>query len=143
MKQDRTNSRSPVTVFLTIILVIQLIVVLYPIAFTISAAFTKSNSLASTSIVPFPRYPSLFQFRRLLTPANQFVKGTTDVLGTNYVHWYLNTLQIACMNTVLTVLLCSTVGYIFSRFTFPFRKTVMASMIILQMFPSFIGMIAT
>ena len=52
MKQDRTNSRSPVTVFLTIILVIQLIVVLYPIAFTISAAFTKSNSLASTSIVP-------------------------------------------------------------------------------------------
>jgi len=69
--------------------------------------------------------------------------GTTDVLGTNYVHWYLNTLQIACMNTVLTVLLCSTVGYIFSRFTFPFRKTVMASMIILQMFPSFIGMIAT
>ena len=143
MKQDRTNSHSPVTVFLTIILVIQLIVVLYPIAFTISAAFTKSNSLASTSIVPFPRYPSLFQFRRLLTPANQFVKGTTDVLGTNYVHWYLNTLQIACMNTVLTVLLCSTVGYIFSRFTFPFRKTVMASMIILQMFPSFIGMIAT
>ena len=143
MNENRTCSNSPVVIILTAILIIQLLVVLYPIAFTISAAFTKSNSLAATSIVPFPKEPSLYQFRRLLTPSDQFVKGTTDVHGTNYVHWYFNTLKVACLNTVLTVILCSLAGYIFSRFTFPFRRTVMASMVILQMFPSFIGMIAT
>lgn len=143
MKTNRTGSNSPVVVLLTLILIIQLLIVLYPIAFTVGASFTKSNSLASTSIVPFPKHPSLYQYRRLLTPPDELVKGTTDVHGTNYKVWYLNTLKVACMNTILTVILCSFSGYIFSRFKFPMRKTVMASMVILQMFPSFIGMIAT
>lgn len=87
--------------------------------------------------------PSLYQFRRLLTGSEQIVKGETTVHGTNYKNWYLNTLKIACMNTILTVFICTTTGYIFSRFSFTGRKQIMAGMIVLQMFPSFIGMVAT
>ncbi len=87
--------------------------------------------------------PSLYQFRRLLTSSEQVVKGETNVHGTNYKNWYLNTLKIACMNTILTVFICTTTGYIFSRFSFTGRKQIMAGMIVLQMFPSFIGMVAT
>jgi arabinogalactan oligomer/maltooligosaccharide transport system permease protein len=143
LKTGRLGRNSPIAVILTIILVIQVILVLYPIAFTVSASFTESNSLASTSLVPFPTHPSLYQYQRLLTNPDQLVAGTTDVHGTNYKVWYLNTLKIACLNTIITVLVCSFAGYIFSRFEFPFRKSVMASMVILQMFPTFIGMIAT
>lgn len=132
-----------VTTVLNTILIIQALLVIYPIAFTVSAAFTKSNSLSSTSIIPWPTKPSLYQFERLLTPSDQLVSGTTDVHGTNYIIWFANTLKIAIMNTILTVIICSTAGYIFSRFKFPLRKPLMASMIVLQMFPSFIGMIAT
>ena len=143
MKQHKITGNSLAAFFLTIVLVIQAILVLYPIAFTVSSSFTKSNSLASTSIVPFPKEPSLYQYQRLLTNPDDLVKGTTDVHGTNYKRWYLNTLFVACANTILTVILCTLAGYIFSRFLFPFKKTVMASIVILQMFPSFIGMIAT
>lgn len=92
--------------------------------------------------------PSLYQFRRLLTNADQEVPGSVanggrKVLGTNYKHWYLNTLIIAVLNTVITVFICTTAGYIFSRFRFAGRRQIMAGMIILQMFPSFIGMVAT
>ena len=91
--------------------------------------------------------PSFYQFKRLLTSADKFVDpvgpGTKKVLGTNYKHWYLNTLKVACMNTILTVFICTTAGYIFSRFKFTGRKQIMAGMIVLQMFPSFIGMVAT
>lgn len=87
--------------------------------------------------------PSLYQFRRLLTGSEQIVKGETTVHGTNYKNWYLNTLKIAIMNTILTVFICTTTGYIFSRFSFAGRKQIMAGMIVLQMFPSFIGMVAT
>jgi arabinogalactan oligomer/maltooligosaccharide transport system permease protein len=141
-----TTARSQSTiikVFLNIILLITVFIVLYPIAFTIGAAFTRSNSLASTSIVPWPKEPSLYQFQRLLTPSDQIVSGTTNVRGTNYITWYKNTLKIAIMNTILTVILCTTTGYIFSRFKFGLKKPLMASMIVLQLFPSFIGMIAT
>ena len=129
-KIEHTIRVSIPVILLTIILVIQVLLVLYPLAFTVSASFSDSNSLASTSIVPFKQKLSLYQYQRLFTQ-------------TNYFHWYLNTLIIASSNTVITVLVCSLCGYIFSRFTFPFRKPIMASMIILQMFPSFIGMIAT
>ena len=127
-KFRRSSAIAPI--FLTIILIIQVILILYPIAFTISSSLTESNSLASTSIVPFGNKVSLFQYKRLFT-------------NTNYFHWYMNTLIIAASNSVITVIVCSLCGYIFSRFWFPMKKPIMASMIILQMFPSFIGMIAT
>ncbi len=127
---ERTNRVSISVVLLTFILVIQVLLVLYPLAFTVSASFSDSNSLASTSIVPFKHKFSIYQYQRLFTESN-------------YFHWYLNTLIIATSNMFITVFVCSLCGYIFSRFTFPLRKPIMASMIILQMFPSFIGMIAT
>ena len=63
--------------------------------------------------------------------------------GTNYVKWYGNTLKIAALNVLFSLTVCVTAAYVFSRFRFPLRKPLMASMIVLQMFPSFIGMIAT
>ena len=129
-KKAKYNRATPGTIILTIILIIQVILVLYPIAFTISAAFIRDNSLSAVGTVPFSKPFSLAQYKRLFTQ-------------THYPHWYLNTLIVACWNTVITVVVCSLCGYIFSRFTFPFKKTVMASMLVLQMFPSFVGMIAT
>lgn len=129
MNNKKSSCRAITTMFLTAILIIQAILILYPIAFTISASFIKDNSLSAVGTVPFSRPFSLVQYHRLFTE-------------TNYGHWYLNTLKVACMNTIISVFVCSFTGYIFSRFWFPFKKTVMASMLVLQMFPSFIGMIA-
>ena len=71
---------------LKIILIIQAILILYPVAFTVSASFIADNSLSAVGTVPFSRPFSLLQFKRLFTE-------------TNYGHWYLNTLKVACMNT--------------------------------------------
>lgn len=128
--KSKSTGNIVVNCILHVVLIITAFVVLYPIAFTIGASFTKTNSLAATRLVPWPKEPSLYQFDRLF---NQ----------TRYLTWYKNTLKIAFMNTIVTVCLCSTVGYIFSRFKFLGKKPIMASMIVLQMFPSFIGMIAT
>ncbi|MBQ5471766.1 MAG: sugar ABC transporter permease [Treponema sp.] len=87
--------------------------------------------------------PSLYQFRRLLTDNDKLVKGETNVHGTNYKKWYFNTLKIAVLNTIITVFVCTLAGYIFSRFQFTGRKQLLSGMMILQMFPSFIGMVAT
>ncbi len=162
------GSITPVTFILNLILIINVLIVLYPVLFTISSSLTKSNSLAATSIIPFtkeedesitiknsdgtestklqphfkPAEISIYQYRRLLTGPDNLVKGETNVRGTNYKNWYLNTLKIACMNTVITVFVCCTAGYIFSRFNFTGRKQIMASLIVLQTFPSFIAMVA-
>lgn len=119
-----------ITFLLYSVLAVTTFVVLYPVTFTIGAAFTKTNSLAATRLIPWPEHPSLAQFERLFTK-------------TNYLIWYRNTFKIAVFNSLATLLVCVTSGYVFSRFRFRLRKPMMASMVILQMFPSFIGMIAT
>ena len=112
MANTKTHKKVSIPVILlTAILIIQVILVLYPIAFTVSASFIKENSLSAVGTIPFSRPFSLYQYKRLFTE-------------TYYGHWFLNTLKVACMNTCITVIVCSFTGYIFSRFSFPFRKTV-------------------
>lgn len=229
-----TSKATPVGIVLNIILFINVIIVLYPVLFTISSSFTKSNSLAATSVIPFTtqvdkeirddcqqcngagyipqsgmeyikvdtkfdenlneietsgpedrvcpeclgsgkgkntkvvhkfsfKKPTIYQYQRLLTSPDSLVKEyqknsegkwivdasgkkknmNNTVHGTNYKVWYLNTLKIAVMNTIITVFVCTLAGYIFSRFEFTGRKQIMGTLIVLQMFPSFIGMVAT
>lgn len=120
---------TPASIILTLILIIQVILIIYPVSFIISASFIKDSSLSAVGTVPFSKPFSLYQYKRLFTE-------------TQYIHWYLNTLYVATWNTFFTVVICSLTGYIFSRFMFPFKKTIMASMLVIQMFPSFVGMIA-
>lgn len=119
----------------------------------IDCSYCKGTGERGKLVAKFSlKKPSLWQYRRLLADPDEMVEHRTMVggeevvvtsHGTNYKTWYLNTLKIACMNTLLTVIICTTAGYIFSRFNFLGRKQIMAGMIVLQMFPSFIGMVAT
>lgn len=111
--------------FLTLIALI----VLYPVVYLISAAFTPGNSIANMSIVPFGKGFTLDHFTKL------FAKS-------NYLLWFKNTLTIAVGVSLATILVCTIAAYVFSRFRFPFKKGMMLSFLILQIFPSFLGMIA-
>ncbi len=103
--------------------------VLYPLVYVVSGSFAPGNSVASMSIVPFADGFTLKHFKHLL-------------FKTDYIHWFMNTLFIAFWTAVLTVFTASTSAYIFSRFKFAFKKSMMLALLILQIFPSFVGMIA-
>lgn len=126
------NTKSKQTVFKVVsctILVICSLVVLYPIVYVISAAFSPLNTYAGASIIPFADGFTTTQFVKLFNE-------------TNYMLWFQNTFVIACFTSILTVICCSLAAYVFSRFKFMFRKGMMMAMLILQIFPSFVGMIA-
>ncbi len=110
-------------------LIFVVILVIYPLLFTISSAFSLGDSLAGLGVYPFPQQFSLRQFDRLFH-------------DTKYLNWYLNTLKIAAINSALSVCITTVAAYIFSRFRFKAKKPMLMGMLILQMFPSFAGMIA-
>lgn len=114
---------------LYIILIAIAILVIYPLLFTVSAAFSKGDSLAGLTVYPFQQELSTRQFTRLFEE-------------TNYKHWFMNTLKIATINSILTVLITTFAAYVFSRFKFKAKKPLLMGFLILQMFPSFAGMIA-
>lgn len=105
------------------------IIVLYPIVFVLSGAFSEGTSMASLDIIPF---------------ANGFTtEHFVDIFeSTDYPKWYVNTLIIALGSCLSTVFIACLGAYTFSRFRFTMKRTFMLAMLVLQIFPSFIGMVA-
>lgn len=116
------------TAFIYIMLIFMALVVLIPIIWIVGSSFNQQSSLLSATA--FPEHPTIAHYIEL-------------VKETKFLNWYANTLKIAVINMALSVILTSLTAYVFSRFKFKGKKTGLLSILILQMFPSFMGMMAT
>lgn len=105
------------------------LVVLYPLVYVISAALSPGTSIATLDIVPFGGGITFEHFKRLFTQ-------------TRYLTWFKNTFIIAVCTSLGTIVISSLGAYVFSRFNFAVKKQMMLTMLILQIFPSFVGMVA-
>ena len=103
--------------------------VLYPLVYVVSAAFSPGNLIAQLSVIPFGNGFTAQHFAYLFTQ-------------TNFPIWFRNTLTIAACTSLVTVIVASLSAYVFSRFAFVFKKSMMMSLLVLQIFPSFVGMVA-
>ncbi|HAP20415.1 MAG TPA: sugar ABC transporter permease [Lachnospiraceae bacterium] len=116
-------------IFSVIFLTLISLWVLYPLVYVLSGAFAPGASIANLSVVPFQNGFTLEHFVHLFT-------------RTDYPRWFLNTFIIAIGTTVLTVSIAALSAYVFSRFQFKLKKKMLMAMLILQIFPSFVGMVA-
>lgn len=116
-------------ILIRIFLAIVVVSVLYPMVYIVSSACAPGTSIASLSSVPFVSGFSAVHFKQLLT-------------DTPYLCWFRNTFIAASATAVLTTFAAAISAYIFSRFSFPLKKRMMTSLLILQIFPSFLGMVA-
>lgn len=110
-----------------LLLIATAIFVLYPIVWIIIGSMNPGDTLYSSKFIPdrltLDHYFQLFQ-------------------KTQYPLWYMNTLKIAVANMILSTILIVTAAYAFSRFRFPGRRQGLMAMLVLQMFPGFMGMVA-
>jgi multiple sugar transport system permease protein len=59
------------------------------------------------------------------------VKNYTDILATSGVfHWFFNSVVVASLNTLATLVLASLAGYGFARTEFPFKKTIFIAVLL-------------
>ena len=115
------------TILIYILLIVMSFAVLYPVVWIIGSSFNPGSSLASASAIP--KNATLVHYTELLQE-------------TEFLNWYKNTLMIAFLNMIASVFLTTSTAYIFARFQFVGKKMGLLSILILQMFPSFMGMIA-
>jgi arabinogalactan oligomer / maltooligosaccharide transport system permease protein len=126
IKNKKVYDRLIQTIIYTI-LIITSIFVLYPVVWVITGSMNPGHTLFSTKL-----FPSELSFDHYIYLWNE----------TDYVIWYVNTLKIAFWNMIISTLLVVTAAYAFSRFRFPGRRQGLMAMLVLQMFPGFMGMIA-
>lgn len=115
------------TILLYLLLITMAVMVLYPVLWIVGASFNPGSGLSSATMIPengtFEHYKRLFE-------------------ETEFPNWYKNTFMIAFFNMIASVLLTTTTAYVFARFKFVGKKIGLLTILILQMFPSFLGMIA-
>jgi arabinogalactan oligomer/maltooligosaccharide transport system permease protein len=102
---------------------------LFPIVYVVSAAFNPVPSLSTATVVP--EGVTLDNFRAILTNERE-----------PYPNWYVNTMIVATFTAILTVLLGALAAYAFSRFRFKGRRMGMLSLLLIQMFPQFLAVVA-
>ena len=117
-------------IFLHLALIICVGITVMPVVLVFFASLKDGSSLVSTSLIPDPREFSLINYRRLLTE-------------TPFLHWIMNTVIVAGLSSIIAIAVTALAGYAFSRFHFIGRKNGLMSMILLQMFPAAMAMVAT
>lgn len=117
------------SIVLAVFLGLVALVVLWPVIHMIAAAFTPGQSISNMPVIPFADGLTGEHFTYVFT-------------RTQYPRWFLNTLIIAVLTTAGTLIFASLGAYVFSRFTFTFKRPFLMSLLILNVFPSFVGMVA-
>jgi len=122
--------RKRLTLILRILLaIIMLIFALFPVVWIFSASINPTNSLVGQSLIP--KNPTLDNYRTLLT-------STINP----YTRWYVNSLFITIIVTILGTTMTTLAAYAFSRFRFKSRKPLLQSVLLIQVFPNFLNMVA-
>jgi arabinogalactan oligomer/maltooligosaccharide transport system permease protein len=100
-----------------------------PVLWVVSAAFTTDPTISSGNLLP--RQPTTDNFTTLFSNPDQ-----------PYLKWYLNTMVLASVVAIFTVLIAAGAAYAFSRFRFKGRKVGMVFLLLVQMFPQFLAIVA-
>jgi arabinogalactan oligomer/maltooligosaccharide transport system permease protein len=116
---------------------IALVFALFPVAYVASAAFSADGTLTGASLIP--RDFTLDNFKTILS--GEVVKGG-DVNEVPYTRWYANSLLVSTFTAVLTVMLGALAAYAFSRFRFRGRRMGMMTLLLIQMFPQLLAVVA-
>ena len=98
-----------------------------PILFIITVSFSKSGELYSGRLIP----------------AGFTISNYTQLLlETDFLLWIKNSIYVSGMTAFLAVILTSLSAYVLSRYAFKGRDTMTSSLLIVQLFPGIMSLVA-
>jgi arabinogalactan oligomer / maltooligosaccharide transport system permease protein len=107
----------------------------FPVLWIISASFSSSQSLSTQTLVParisFVNYQRLFG----LDPTYKF----GDLV---YQKWIFNSVKVATITTLLSLAITTMAAYAFSRMRFAGRVTILKGILLIQVFPNLLAIVA-
>ncbi|GIO15721.1 sugar ABC transporter permease [Cohnella xylanilytica] len=112
-----------------LVVLIMFCVILYPLLWAISISLNPGTSMFSAKLIPdnwsLEHYKWLFNDPR-----------------SDYVLWYKNTLIVAVCNALASVILVGLTAFAFSRYKFAGRNKSLYAVMLMQIFPVLMGMVA-
>ena len=141
MKYFKTTRKSAknaiVDTFIYILLVIVSIVWVFPFVYLVLCSLRKEPGMVSYLL---PKTWTFDNFIYLFSGTDAQLFGT-NIRVSSFLGWYMNTLTIALVVSIINTLITLLTAYALSRMRFKGRQGLMRFMLILGMFPGFLGMI--
>jgi arabinogalactan oligomer/maltooligosaccharide transport system permease protein len=106
-----------------------LIFTIFPIYFVVQAAFRSGQSLFSTELQLWPANPTLANFTHMINE-------------TPMLTWFKNSLFVASLTTIASLIVVTSAAYAFSRWRFFGRDGLLTLMLAIQTFPGILSLIA-
>jgi len=104
-----------------------ILIVAIPVLWIFSISFSTTGAVSETRLIP----------------ASFDLKNYTELFtDTNFPLWYRNTFIVASLTMLSTVLVNAFTAFIFARFPFKGRKPLLMFLMLFQMFPSFLSLVA-
>jgi arabinogalactan oligomer/maltooligosaccharide transport system permease protein len=121
-----------------VVAIIAIVICLFPVVYICSAALNSDASLTGASLIP--RHVTLHNFGLLLHGSTAASEQT--FASVHFVRWYVNSMIVCFSTALLTVLLGALAAYAFSRFRFRGRRMGMLFLLLIQMFPQILLIVA-
>lgn len=126
----RMKAVSPLGLGFTYVFLLSVVAaVVFPILWILACSFRSGSSLYSPTLIPrqvtVENYVNLFTNPRFPFP-----------------HWAWNSLKVCGASALGAVVITAFTGYAFSRFRFPGRRSGLMGLLVLQMFPGSMAMVA-
>lgn len=124
-----------------IVLIGFIALVMVPLFMVVSISFRKGN-FALGGLLPTAETFSLEHWRMVLGLPVAQADGTLEVPSVSVLRWFWNSVKISAASAFLVLLLSSTCAYAFARMRFRGRDKLLGGLLILQMFPMVLALIA-
>jgi arabinogalactan oligomer / maltooligosaccharide transport system permease protein len=108
---------------------------IFPVLWIISASFSGAQSLSTQTLIP--ARPSTINYERLfgLDPTYRF----GDLV---YQKWIFNSVKVASISTFLSLGITTMAAYAFSRMRFAGRVAMLKAILLIQVFPNLLALVA-
>ncbi|WP_184664851.1 sugar ABC transporter permease [Texcoconibacillus texcoconensis] len=127
MKKSTKNTLELIIMYA--IIAVMFVVIFYPLVWAFGLSLNPTSSMFGASMIPSE--PTLEHYRWLFFDERS-----------NYLLWYRNSIVVALATSFFATLIVSLTAYAFSRYRFRGRKNGLYAMLLLQMFPVLMAMVA-
>lgn len=130
IQQSRRLQKRLSIIIRWIVAIFLMIFAVFPVLWIVSASFNPSDTLATQTLIP----------------GNASLQNYRDLLNSEifpYLTWVWNSIKISTITTFLSVSITTLAAYAFSRFRFTGRVNMLKGILLIQVFPTLLAIVAT
>lgn len=129
LRHSRSTQKQVSKIVRLILAILMIIFAIFPVIWAFSASIDPAGSLAQQRLIP-----------ENASFANYIELWNSEIF--EFPKWLVNSIKVASISTILSLFITTLAAYAFSRFRFTGRQNMLKTILLIQVFPNLLAMVA-